>query len=366
MGSDAATAAGAVFINIDPFVVVALLGLGFLGGMLSGFIGSGGAFVLTPGMMNLGVPGSVAVASNMCHKFPKAIVGSWKRRKLGHVDLKLGLIMAVSAIAGVRVGVEVQNAILEAWGTAGSNLYISVAFVVVLLVVGWTMLRDVRSSMRVGSDDCTAGLAKRVANLNIPPMVRFGAARVRTSLWITVPLGFATGMLAATIAVGGFVGVPGMIYVIGAPAFVASGTELVIAVFSGLEGTIEWGMRGFVDLRLTLLILAGSLIGVQIGALGTTYVKQYMIKLVSALVMILAAVSRAMMVPVYLSGVGLLAVDETTSGLLTLLSSVVLYGTLISAGVLIIVAMLKGKRAAEEARGAAVLPEASTSPELVH
>ena len=37
---------------------------------MSGFIGSGGAFVLTPAMMNLGVTAIVAVASNMCHKFP--------------------------------------------------------------------------------------------------------------------------------------------------------------------------------------------------------------------------------------------------------------------------------------------------------
>lgn len=367
MGHNADAATGAIsFINIDPLVVLALLSLGFLGGMLSGFIGSGGAFVLTPGMMNLGVPGPVAVASNMCHKFPKALVGAWKRKKLGHVDVKLGLIMAVSAIAGVRVGVGVQNAILEAWGTAGSNLYISLAFVLVLTTVGYTMLRDVRKSMRLGADDSTSRLAQRIASLNIPPMIHFRTAGARTTLWVTVPLGFATGMLAATIAVGGFIGVPAMIYVIGAPAFVASGTELVIAFCMGLEGTYEWAMHGFVDLRLTLLILAGSLIGVQIGALGTSYVKQYMIKFVTAVVMLFAALSRAFMVPVYLSGVGLLSVDEGMSGLLSLLSSVVLYGTLVCAGILIVVAMIKGKRAAEAAREAGIRPEVSTTPELIH
>jgi uncharacterized membrane protein YfcA len=52
--------------------------VGFIGGLVSGFIGSGGAFVLTPGMMSLGVPGTIAVASNMCHKFPKAMVGAYR------------------------------------------------------------------------------------------------------------------------------------------------------------------------------------------------------------------------------------------------------------------------------------------------
>ena len=69
------------FIELNAFNVLFLISLGFLSGVLSGFIGSGGAIVLTPGMMSLGVPAAVAVASNMCHKFPKAMVGMYKRHK---------------------------------------------------------------------------------------------------------------------------------------------------------------------------------------------------------------------------------------------------------------------------------------------
>ena len=53
------------FIDLNAFSVIFLFMVGFIGGLVSGFIGSGGAFVLTPGMMSLGVPGTVAVASNM-------------------------------------------------------------------------------------------------------------------------------------------------------------------------------------------------------------------------------------------------------------------------------------------------------------
>jgi len=65
-----------MFIHIGIYEALFLLALGFFGGMLSGFIGSGGAFVLTPGMMSIGVPGPIAVASNMAHKFPKAMIGA--------------------------------------------------------------------------------------------------------------------------------------------------------------------------------------------------------------------------------------------------------------------------------------------------
>ena len=131
-----------MFMDMTLNKIIALIIVGLVGGLLSGFIGSGGAFVLTPAMMSLGVPGAVAVASNMCHKFPKAMVGAYKRFKYGQVDLKLALVMAVTAIIGVQIGVKIQKFILNHWGNAGSNLYVSVTFVVVLVVVGFYVFVD--------------------------------------------------------------------------------------------------------------------------------------------------------------------------------------------------------------------------------
>ena len=119
-------------------------------------------------------------------------------------------------------------------------------------------------------------------------------------------------MLAATIAVGGFIGVPGMIYVLGASGLVASATELVIAFVMGFGGTIKWAMHGMVDIRLTLIILAGSLLGVQLGAIGTTYVKEHMIKIVMGTIMLIVAVSRGLAVPQYLNELKLISMGEAT------------------------------------------------------
>ncbi|MEK7737186.1 MAG: sulfite exporter TauE/SafE family protein, partial [Pseudomonadota bacterium] len=44
------------FIDLNFTTVVLLILIGFVGGMVSGFIGSGGAFVLTPALMSLGAP----------------------------------------------------------------------------------------------------------------------------------------------------------------------------------------------------------------------------------------------------------------------------------------------------------------------
>ena len=62
------------FLTLDFTIAIQVIVLGFIGGVLSGFIGSGGAFFMTPGMMNLGVPGIIAVGTNITHKFGKALM----------------------------------------------------------------------------------------------------------------------------------------------------------------------------------------------------------------------------------------------------------------------------------------------------
>ena len=141
------------FIDLSFGTVTFLFVVGFVGGLVSGFIGSGGAFVLTPAMMNLGVTAIMAVASNMAHKFPKAFVGSMKRHKFGQVDVKLGIVLGISAEAGVLYGAGIQETIREVFGKAGSNLYVSSVFIVVLAIVGGYVLRDVWKMMRSENPD---------------------------------------------------------------------------------------------------------------------------------------------------------------------------------------------------------------------
>ncbi len=339
---------GIKFIDLTWMNVAFLFTVGFIGGLVSGFIGSGGAFVLTPGMMSLGVPAAVAVASNMCHKFPKAMVGAYRRFKYGQVDLKLGIVMAASATVGVQAGIKIQEMILAKWGEAGSDLYVSLSFVTVLIVVGGYVFYDAWKTQRSGGADKVSSLALWLQRINLPPMIHFKTANLRISLWFTVPVGFATGMLAATIAVGGFVGVPGMIYVIGATGLISSATELVIAFLMGLGGSIKWAIHGMVDIRLTLIILAGSLLGVQLGAIGTTYVKEHMIKVVMGTIMLVVAVSRALAVPQYLEQLGLISMSKSTISILDVASFVSMCMALGVGAIIILGSMWKSKRAAAE------------------
>jgi uncharacterized membrane protein YfcA len=335
------------FIDLSFTNVILLFLVGVVGGMVSGFIGSGGAFVLTPAMMTMGVPGIVAVASNICHKFPKALVGAIKRNKYGHVDVKLGVVMGLFAEFGMLCGKLVMSDVRKHYGDVGTSLYVSFIFVVVLAIVGGFVLRDARRMQKAG----TAGeahkvtrLAKWVQSVHIPgTMMHFKSLNASVSLLFVAPLGFATGMLAATIAVGGFIGVPAMMYVLGAPALMASATELVIAFVMGFGGTILYAWDGVVDVRLAMIILCGSLFGIQVGAVGTTYVKDYMVKLVMGVIMVMVLFSRFFYIPGYLSQLGLIeTVPPETIRMLKWAGDATLVMALSVGAIIIVSALVKG------------------------
>lgn len=335
------------FIDLNVTHILFLFFVGFVGGLVSGFIGSGGAFVLTPAMMSLGVPAIVAVASNMCHKFPKALVGAVKRAKYGQVDLRLGIVLGISAEIGVIIGANFQVSIKQAFGIAGSNLYVSLVLIIVLLLVGGFVLRDFWKS-RLGSleEQPTRKLALWLQSVHIPgTMMYFRSMDARVSVLFTIPIGVATGLLAGTIAVGGFIGVPAMIYILGVPSLMATATELVIAFTMGLGGSINFAWSGFVDIRLAMIILAGSLFGIQLGAMSTTYIQSYMVKLVMGLIMILVALSRMIAVPIYLSDLGTIeTLSKSTIGVLNALSVSVLASALVTGAVIILFALYYGLR----------------------
>lgn len=361
------------FIDLSFIDVIYLLLVGFVGGLVSGFIGSGGAFVLTPAMMNMGVTAIMAVASNMAHKFPKAFVGAMKRHKFGQVDIKLGIVMGVSAEAGVLYGAGVQETIREVFGKAGSNLYVSGVFVVVLAIVGGYVLRDAYKMFKSANPDeeKVPRLARWVQSVHIPgTMMYFKSIDTKISVLFTIPLGFATGMLAATIAVGGFIGVPAMMYVLGVPGLIASATELVIAFVMGMGGTIKFAWAGFVDIRLAMIILAGSLFGIQLGAIGTTYVKPYMVKIVMGVIMLLALISRAVVIPVYLSELEQIErLNDSTATILKDLSFGLLIFALVVGATIVFSALIKGMRAHRAklaSEGAPVGAFEPTPTETVH
>lgn len=297
------------FIVLTESTALQVVFLGFIGGILSGFIGSGGAFFMTPGMMNLGAAGAIAVGTNTAHKFGKALMGSRAHKDMGHVDRKLAWWMLTTAAIGNRLAVWINAVVLGGkhgeGGSAAGDLYISLIFVLVLSIVAVAMLRDALRHRESGEGPSTK-LAEFFARIRIPPVIEFRTADVKVSAWVIGVVGLATGFLAGTIGVGGFVGVPAMIYIFGIPSVVAAGTELYLAVFMGGWLAVNYAWYGAVDLRLVMLLYLGSLTGVYIGAYGTRVVKEKIIRVVTGVIIMLCVLSRTIAIPIYLKQLNLI------------------------------------------------------------
>ena len=340
------------FIDISLASALQVVLLGFIGGILSGFIGSGGAFFMTPGMMNLGVDGVIAVASNITHKFGKALVGSRKHAAAGNVDKKLAAFMLGTALIGVQIAVWI-NSYFKGGGDshgadqgAGANLYISLVFAVILSAVAVSMLRDILKSK--GNGEAGAGpsmkIAEYLSRLNLPPVIHFSVADTKVSLWVLMVVGVATGYLAGTIGVGGFIGVPAMIYVFGVPTAVATGTELFLAVFMGGYGALSYAYLGFVDLRLTMLLYLGSLVGIHLGVYGVKVVNEKYIRVVTSLIILLCVFSRVIAIPVYLRQLGYLNMDAGWDVYFNTTSKFFLFASGISGALVILMQVVRAYR----------------------
>lgn len=230
-------------LDSSPEMLALFVGFGLVVGLLFGFFGMGGSFLVTPALLMLGYPATVAVGSGMAFVFGTAVIATLKHHDLGQVDYKLGAIM----IAGTTVGIEVGRAsvfYLEELGLADG--IISVVYVFLLGGIGLMITRESLASDGGGGIDHDAAaaedlseyeipdIAKKIQQtVRIPPMVTL-RGDIRVSVWVITAVAFSTGILSGFLGVGGgFIRMPAMIYAIGVPTPVAVGTDLFEIVFSG-------------------------------------------------------------------------------------------------------------------------------------
>ena len=81
-----------------------ILGIGV--GIIGGFFGMGGAWMVTPGLNILGFPMAFAIGTDIAHMAGKSLISTMRHGKFGNVDYKLGFIMLVGTIVGFEIGAQ--------------------------------------------------------------------------------------------------------------------------------------------------------------------------------------------------------------------------------------------------------------------
>ena len=104
-------------VALTSINVLIPVGLGLAVGLLSGLFGVGGGFLMTPLLIMLGIPATVAAATDSNQIVAASTSGTYAHWKIGNVDFKMGLYLLVGGFVGGLAGVQGIK-VLKAMGNA--------------------------------------------------------------------------------------------------------------------------------------------------------------------------------------------------------------------------------------------------------
>lgn len=299
--------------------------VGLIAGLITGVIGAGGGYILTPALMSFGIRGIMAVGTDQFHLFAKAIIGTAIHKKLGNVHTALAAWFVLGSFGGVTLGGIVNRKIFQL-NPAMSDVLISTVYVLVLGLLGgyaiydWYRLRR-QPRTTAGTTACsTTQFAEKLQQLSLPPFIKFDQQIAppgrRISVYPVILCGFIVGVVASIMGVGGgFLTFPMFVYGLGVSTFTTVGTDILQIIFTTAYSSIfQYAIYGFVFYTIAIGMLLGSLVGVQIGALVTKVVTGSEIRALYALTIIAGFVNRLCALPRRLSEMGFLALDKQLTG----------------------------------------------------
>ena len=286
-------------LGLSLALLVLFVSFGFMVGVLFGFFGMGGSFLITPTLLILDYPASVAIGSGLAFYFGTSVIAVLKHYDVGQVDYKLGAILFVVLSIGIEIGSRLVFG-LEALGIA--SLVTGIAYVVLLAGIGVLFLRraatldaaDDDNDEDAVSDEEIPAVGQKIQSYTVPPMISLTSGG-RASLWTISGAGGSVGLISGLIGVGGgFIRMPAIYYLIGTPLTAAVGTSLFAGLFSGAFGTFTYGMSGSVDLTVVSLLLVGSALGARIGSGATTRIDEDDVIVYFGIMMMLASAGIAL------------------------------------------------------------------------
>ncbi|MBC7767281.1 MAG: sulfite exporter TauE/SafE family protein [Phycisphaerales bacterium] len=236
-------------------------------GFVSGLVGVGGGFIMTPALIFMGVPAPVAVATGASQIAATSFSGIMTQTRRKSVDWRMGMLLSAGGIGGSISGVWLFERLLR---LGQLDLIVSLLYLLLLASVGALMLRESYHHWRGRETQGVSILRRPIKTLahTLPFRLRFPRSGLHISVIPPLGLGFAIGALAAIMGIGGgFILIPAMIYLLRMPTNVVIGTSLFqVLIITSLIVILQSAATQTVDLVLAGLLMLGGVIGAQMGA----------------------------------------------------------------------------------------------------
>ena len=251
-----------VYINV-PLLLLISTTVGFLTGLL----GIGGGFLMTPILIFLGIPPVYAVANGANNILAASVSGSLAHYFKNQIDVKMGMLILIGGLIGAILGVEIFTYFIK---EGSINNLISISYFILLSSIGILMFYESLSEMRRIRNNkfIRRRLHQHYWIHNLPFKVRIHSSKLYISAIGPIFFGILIGLLSSLLGVGGgFILVPILIYILGMPAKLVPGTSLFAMIFVMIIVTLLHAISNkTIDLYLVLILALGSVVGAQIGS----------------------------------------------------------------------------------------------------
>ena len=258
--------------------ILELIALGGGVGLVAGMFGVGGGFLLTPLLsVVFSLPLPIAVGTGLCQMIGTAVVALLRHRTLGQGEIRVDVMMFAGSFVGVGAGTQVVSQLEQAGVVAllGRrfalvNVVIYGAYIVLLAACSWLFWRQ--------SGQAIDGLRARkgpLARLRLGPSINLPRVPLKDISAINLAyVGMFLGVLSGMLGIGGGVALmPILIYGYGFPIKQAAGTGILALLLTVTVGTVQHAWAGHVHLPMACILLVGSSISAQMGALLTRRLK---------------------------------------------------------------------------------------------
>lgn len=256
--------------------------------VLSGFFGVGGGFILTPTLMLFGFSPVEAVTTSLLFTLGTSFSGITAHVRYKNILWKNGLILGLSGMACTQLArpfvLFLENKGFDEWA-------IPIFYIILLAYFAFTMFKQ--------------GRKQASAETSIP---------ASPSIIKMIFIGAFAGFVSTTLGVGGgFIIVPLSVSLLGFETKKAIGTSLFTIFLIVPVAFLSYAFTVSINYKVSLLLLAGGLIGSSFGSKLTTYYENKEISLLLSGIYIATLIS-----------VGLKLANLSIAGLI-LLGSFILY-----------------------------------------
>ncbi|UZJ79770.1 sulfite exporter TauE/SafE family protein [Fictibacillus sp. KU28468] len=215
--------------------------LGLAVGIISGFFGLGGGFILTPVLILFGYEPVTAIATSLMYSIGTSVSGVFAHLRMKNIYWKTAITLGLSGVLATQAA---HPAVMWLSEKHWDKIVIPALYIILMGYFAVQLLRK----------------KKNTITAEMPAENDFSMTKA-------LMIGFTGGFLSTTLGVGGgFVMVPLMISVLKLEPRKAVGTSLVSVFAIVSAGFLTYAQSITLNYHIGIFLIIGALIGAQLGA----------------------------------------------------------------------------------------------------